>query len=330
MLSTIPEERAAATETSGLFQLRSRGAGRVVVAAALAFAFVLGAVAATAVRTSGVQASDLHEMYTSAHEHEYVKMDKHGDLYVHYSDDDEWPNNPDSGDRDEADGRKCKTDRDCETEWFEFVDSPYCQNWGDNPTFTCDGNAPPDVPGVTRPPPDVAGRTIKGALIRLRSDPTKCVTYKEEDGRTLDKFVLDKCQKGYREPKKLFTYVHEPTGRYVDRDATPPPTPGEFQWASDPLPGRLIYNKEHCLYAVREYITMRKCRKWSDGTLYSLENDFYYDGKTIKIYGTRDVSRHQSVCLAATSSKIGAEIHAVKCSAPDHHKLQEWEITTDG
>ena len=60
MLSTIPEESAAATETSSL--QRSRGAGRVVVAAALAFAFVLGAVAATAVRTSGVQASDLHEM----------------------------------------------------------------------------------------------------------------------------------------------------------------------------------------------------------------------------------------------------------------------------
>ena len=117
---------------------RASGLGRVVVAAA-ALAFVLGAVAATAVRTvrsSGVHASDLHEMYTSAHEHEYVKMDKHGDLYVAYADDDDFPNVPDSGDFDEADGRKCKHDRDCETEWYDLVDSRYCQNWGDDPSFT--------------------------------------------------------------------------------------------------------------------------------------------------------------------------------------------------
>ena len=62
----------------------------VVVVAAAALAFVLGAVAATAVRTSGVQASDLHEMYTSAHEHEIVQVDKHGPHAV-YWDDDDWP-----------------------------------------------------------------------------------------------------------------------------------------------------------------------------------------------------------------------------------------------
>ena len=55
---------------------RTSGIRRVVVAAA-ALAFVLGAVAATAVRTAGVQASDLHEIYTSAHEHETVKIYKH-------------------------------------------------------------------------------------------------------------------------------------------------------------------------------------------------------------------------------------------------------------
>ena len=57
---------------------RASGIRRVVVAAALAFAFVLGAVAATAVRTAGVQASDLHEIYTSTHKHENVQIDKHG------------------------------------------------------------------------------------------------------------------------------------------------------------------------------------------------------------------------------------------------------------
>ena len=51
---------------------------RCVVVAAAALAFVLGAVAATAVRTAGVQASDLHEIYTSTHKHENVQIDKHG------------------------------------------------------------------------------------------------------------------------------------------------------------------------------------------------------------------------------------------------------------
>ena len=44
-------------------------------------------------------------------------------------------------------------------------------------------------------------------MIRLKSDPTKCVTLKEGDDRTLDTFVLDACIKNpeYR-GGGLFTY----------------------------------------------------------------------------------------------------------------------------
>ena len=123
---TIPIDEEGATL---LPKPKTTGIRRVVVGAALV-SFVIGVLAATAVRTSpGRHASNLH----SKHKHETTEVDDEGP-HPYYWDDDDFP---DDGIETEACDRKCTTDADCATEFPEFNHCGVCQKqWqiGDAPS----------------------------------------------------------------------------------------------------------------------------------------------------------------------------------------------------
>ena len=138
-LETIPAEEGATL----LPQKPKTGIRRVVAVSAMA-SFVIGVLAATAVRRTPVRhASNLH----SQHEHETTEVDDEGP-HKYYWDDaissvaSRFPrvivsptqdDFPDDGIETEACERKCTTDADCATQWPEFNECGVCQNWGDDP-----------------------------------------------------------------------------------------------------------------------------------------------------------------------------------------------------
>ena len=302
-LETIPVDEEGATLLHK--QPRSTGIRRVVLGAALA-SFVIGVLAPTAVRTSPGprHASNLH----SKHKHETTEVDDEGP-HPYFWDDDDFP---DDGIETEACDRKCTTDADCATEFPEFNECGHCQNWGKNPSMECDRGTRPVAP------PNTPSLTIKDAQIRLKSDPTKCITFSPAaDFRIHDTLIVDKCGggggAGHRLSLQQFTYSYKTGNEKVN---------GE---------GRIVYDHDiidktnsanRCLSASLQWCNPKTgCDMilWDCKYLESNEGNLYYDGTTIRVY---DNANNGDMCLTDHKGKLTME----KCKGKEGDKTQQWQI----